>query len=122
MKKPKTNFFKKPVECWNCCELKHKIVLTKHHGVLCKQCYGELYEDYLHHFNFFMSSLEMDGFNPDDYNIQTLESLTEVMHDYYKTYIIDSKRNDIRGRYKTNVKFVNHIYLSLEKERTRGKK
>ena len=95
---------------------------SKHHGVLCKQCYGALYADYLHHFNFFMSSLEMDGFNPDDYNVQTLESLTEVMHDYYQTYIIDSKGNDIKERYKTNVKFVKHIYLSLEKETTKGKK
>ena len=53
-----------------------------------------------------MSSLEIDGFDPDDYNIQTLDSLTEVMHDYYQKYIVDSKEDDILECYKNNVNFV----------------
>ena len=32
MKKPKTNFFLKSIECWECNDSKHKMVLTKHHG------------------------------------------------------------------------------------------
>jgi len=115
MKKPKTNFFLKSIECWLCDELKHKMILTKHHGVLCKQCYKDLYEEYHHHFNFFMSSLEIDGLTPDEYNIQTLESLTELMHEYYQMYIVDRKENDICECYKNNVNFVKEVYLTLEK-------
>ena len=114
MKKPKTNFFLKSIECWNCNESKHNMVLTKYHGVICKQCYIDLYVEYHYHFNLFMSSLEIDGLNPDDYNIQTLESLAEVMHDYYQTYFIDG-RNDILECYKINVGFVKEVYLTLEK-------
>lgn len=115
MKKPKTNFSLKSIECWLCGELKHKVVLTKNHGVLCKKCYRKLYAEYHHHFNFFMSSLEIDGLTPDDYDIQTLESLAEVMHDYYQTYFIDSKKDDILECYKNNVNFVKEVYLTLEK-------
>jgi len=114
MKKPKPNFFLKSLECWTCGEFKHILMLTKNHGVLCKKCYRKLYVEYHYHFNFFMSSLEIDGLNPKDYNIRTLDSLTEVMHDYYKMYIIDSKGNDILECYKKSVNFVKEVYLTLE--------
>jgi len=114
MKKPEPNFFLKSIECWNCNGFKHKMVLTKHHGVLCKQCYKELYTEYHHHFNFFMSSLEIDGFNP---NIQTLDSLTGVMHDYYQTYFIDSGEKEVLDCYKTSVNFVKEVYLTLKEGR-----
>ena len=61
-----------------------------------------------------MSSLEIDGIDPDDYNIQTLDSLTEVMHDYYQTYIIDSNKKDIPECYKKSANFVKEVYLTLE--------
>ena len=114
MKKPKTNFFLKSIECWTCGELKHRLVLTKNHGILCKQCYKNLYVEYHYHFNFFMSSLEIDGFDPDDYNTKTLDSLTEVMHDYYQTYIVDSNKKDIPEYYKNSINFVKEVYLTLE--------
>ena len=65
----------------------------------------------------FVSSLEIDGLNPEDYNTQTLESLAEVMHDYYQTYIIDTKKeeNDILSCYKNSFNFVKEVYLTLNK-------
>jgi len=114
MKKQKANFFLKSIECWNCNGFKHRTVLTKYHGVLCRQCYKDLYKEYHHHFNFFMSSLEIDGLTPDDYNIQTLESLAEVMHDYYQKYIVDSKKDDILECYKNNVNFVKEVWKQVK--------
>lgn len=41
----KRNLFLKKIECWECNQFFHKLILTKYHGVLCKSCYNALYEE-----------------------------------------------------------------------------
>ena len=39
------NYFFKKLECWECCDFYHQLILTKYHGVLCKKCYQDLHEE-----------------------------------------------------------------------------
>ncbi len=56
----------------------------------------------------------MDGFDPNDNDISTLELLTEIMHDWYQIYIIDADWYDYSETYRKDIEFVREIYETLE--------
>jgi len=41
----KRNLFVRKVECWQCQEKLHLLIMTKYNGNLCKNCYIERYEE-----------------------------------------------------------------------------
>lgn len=114
LKKPKTNFFFKSIECWKCNEYHHKLVLTEYHGILCIDCYKDIFAEYEYHFGFFESSLECDGLDPNDNPYSRLGQLTELMHDFYESYIIDPNWYNYLACYKESVEFVKEIYETME--------
>ena len=77
------NYFAKKVECWNCNDFYHKLVVTKYHGILCKKCYQALHEEANKTFFYFVSALGIEFDAPLDDETKTLETTFETMHSYW---------------------------------------
>ena len=56
----KRNLFVRKVECWDCQEKFHLVILTKYNGVLCKKCYESKYNEMKQLFHDFMASFEVN--------------------------------------------------------------
>lgn len=116
--KPKTNLFLKPVECWSCLKSKHKLVITKYHGLLCKNCYKELYEETRQLLIDFIASFEIEfDTNLSEY-MESLETMTEAIADQYK----GSRDFDFKPQYKEIMGIVAKIYETTELKKYKSKK
>lgn len=110
------NFFAKKVECWNCSEFYHKLVITKYHGIVCKKCYQALHEEANKTFFYFVSALGIEFDKPIEEETKTLEVATETMHNFWKVYVIESNfdLNDFDKCYLEDIKAVKETYEMIE--------
>ncbi len=110
------NYFAKKVECWNCSEFYHKLVITKYHGIVCKKCYQALHEEANKTFFYFVSALGIEFDKPLKEETKTLEVTTETMHNFWKVYVIESNfdLNDFDKCYLEDIKAVKETYEMIE--------
>ena len=115
------NYFIKKLECWECCDFYHQLILTKYHGVLCKKCYQDLHEEAKKTFLFFASALEIEFDTPLEEETKTLEDMFETMHSFWKSYVVETNLdlNDFEKCYLGDAKAVKEAYETIENYKIR---
>ena len=110
------NYFFKKVECWSCSDFFHRVVITKYHGIVCKNCYQALHEETNKTFFNFVSALNIEFDTPMNEETKTLEDTIETMHNYWKAYVIESNfdLNDFDKCYLEDIKAVKENYEMIE--------
>jgi len=110
------NYFFKKLECWECGDFFHQVIMTKYHGVVCKKCYQALLESARKTLFYFASALEIEFDAPLEEETKTLEATFETMHSFWKSYVVETNLdlNNFEKRYLEDVKAVKEAYETIE--------
>ena len=105
------NYFIKKIECWKCSDFFHRLIITKYHGILCKECYQSLHEDTKRTFLYFVSALRIESDIPLDEETKTLDTTLETMHNFWKSYVVETNfdLNEFEKCYFEEVKEVKEL-------------
>ncbi len=113
-KRAKANKFLRKVECWNCNIFFHKVVLTKYHGILCRKCYGEKFEETKSIFLDFIASFEVEYDTDFEDNLEKLSDVFEMVHDYYEGSCYRLENEEPKEEYKEIIQTAEEMYETLE--------
>ena len=112
------SFFIKKFECWKCNQFFHKLITTKYYGILCMECYNELYKKYEDTFRYFISALEIEFDTDFCEEFKTLDSITESMYNYWNDCIVANEVSleVFETCYQKVINFVQEVYQTLKLE------
>lgn len=118
-KRAKANKFFRKVECWNCHAFFHKVVLTKYHGILCKKCYREEYEEVKSIFLDFIASFEVEYDTDFEDNLGRLSDVFETIHNFYEGCSYRLENEEPKEEHKEIVQSAKEIYDTLESQKVK---
>ena len=119
--KLKRNMFVRKVECWQCSEKFHLVIITKYNGILCKKCYQEKREEMKALFFDFIASFEVEYDTDFKKETKKLCDVIERIHAYYGGCCYHLENEEPKEDYKEVVSHAKEIYLELEEFDTKSR-
>ena len=116
--KIKTNKFVRKVECWQCSEKFHMVIITKYNGILCKKCYQEKHEEMKTLFFDFIASFEVEYDTYFKEYLTTLENVYDMISANYGGCCYHLENEEPKEDYKEVVSHAKEIYLEIEEFQT----
>ena len=110
----KRNLFVRRVECWECHEKFHLLIITKYNGVLCKKCYKDKHENMLSLFHDFIASFEVEYDTDFKEDTKTLHDVIEMIYAYYEGSCYHLEQDQPKVEYKDVVNQAREVYLEVK--------